>query len=535
MNTRFPFFLCFLLASFISHSQIPNEDFAKAFGGSGQNTLYDLHTFPGGENLICGSYSANMTLGTTLLSNLGGSDGLICKTDAQGNFLWAKSLSGPGNEIIRNMAIDQQGNIIVLGEFEASANFGGTQLNNEGETDGFLAKLTPDGGIIWVKSVSNENYAGFNEAGVDANGNIYAFGEFTNSITVGSTTLTTSSNRNVLLIKFSSDGNPIWAKTFGGIATKGANGLAVLPNGESLLTGYFVSVMQIGANNHTNNGLGDIYLAKFDGEGNPVWSTTIGGTGTDNGFALYTSTEGDIFLGGSFMNTMQVGTQTLTSNGEWDIFIAKFTSSGTPVWANSFGGSANDRLNDLLIDNQGSIYGFGWYQNTMPVGNETLTSLGEYDVFLIQLNSLGAAQDAFSFGGSSFDSGSAMAKDAGGNLYLGGNFFGSPLQVGNISVPPLNATNFFLVKLGNAPTSISNNINYSPDIQLIRDIENNQFKFLIRKDGLIQFFNPTGQDLFQSSVSAGEMIQVPIPGNQKLLFYRFNYPGGSLSGKIISP
>lgn len=535
MNLKNILFFYFLWLPLWGLCQIPSVDYAKAFGASGQNSLFDLHTLPGGENLIGGYYSANLTLGTTNLPNLGGSDGLITKTDAQGNFLWARSLSGPGNEIIRNITIDQQGDIIILGEFESGANFSGTQLSNDGEADGFLAKLNPDGGIIWVKSISNENYAGFNEVNVDANGNIYALGEFTNSISIGPTTLTTGTSKNILFVKFSPDGNPLWARTFGGTAQKAGNGLVVLPDGQAILTGYYVSVMQIGSTNHTNNGLADIFLAKFDTDGNPVWSRTMGGTGTDNGFALYTSSDGDIFLGGSFMNTMQVGTQTLTSNGQWDMFIAKFTAEGIPVWSTSFGGTSNDRLNDLLIDNQGNIYGFGWYQNTMAIGNESLTSLGEYDICLVQLNSLGIPQDALSFGGTSFDVASAMDQDASGNFYLGGHFFGGPFQVGNISVPQLNATNFFLVKLGNSPTEASKISRSFPNIQLFNDIQNQQLKIRIRNGGVIQFFSGTGQVLQEKTVSAGDILIPPVAKGQKLIFYQFSFSGGSSSGKIISP
>lgn len=513
--------------------QLPPVGFAKTFGASGQNTTYDIETLPGGENLIVGIYSANMTLGTTTLNNSGGSDGFVAKMDAAGNFIWAKSLSGPGDDLISAVKLDNQGNIILVGDYESGASFSGNQLTNGGEKDGFLAKLNASGEMVWLKTASNENHAHFFDVGLDESGNIYAWGGFSHSITMGSINLTTSTQQNVLLAKFNPNGEVLWAKTFGGGAQKTAVGISVTPNGESVVTGSFLSAMQIGSSNYTTNGLSDVFIAKYDSEGNPIWSTAFGGTQTDNGFAITCDDEGNIYAGGSFMQSMQVGSQSLTSNGEWDVYVAKFSPTGSLVWANSFGGSLNDRLNGLLVDGQGRVYGMGWFQNTMVVGSQSLVSQGGFDVFVFQLNSSGAPLNSFSFGGTSQDVGSDIGMDGGGNIYLAGSYFSNPMQVGSLTLVPSHATNHFLVKLGNQPTAQNPIFNETHGGLIISNNQVGGLHFHTKIEGELRIFNSKGQILWQQFLKNEEVLEFNQNKGSEVLFYQFLSGSKLIRGKLF--
>jgi hypothetical protein len=84
---------------------------------------------------------------------------------------------------------------------------------------------------------------------------------------------------------------------------------------------------------------------------------------------------------------MTVGNTTLTSAGAAEIFIIKLDSSGSHVWATSFGGTSNDDGRGIAVDASGSPYTTGYFEGSMTVGNTTLTSAGARDIFIIKLES----------------------------------------------------------------------------------------------------------------------------------------------------
>ena len=183
-------------------------------------------------------------------------------------------------------------------------------------------------------------------------------------------------------------------------------------------------------------GLKDIFIAKYDVQGRPAWGFSIGGIAggpgiDDEGTAIAVSPAGHIFVTGYFQGTADfdpgAGTAELTSQGFRDVFLASYTSDGEFRWAQSFGGSADDRGQDVTISGNEAVYFTGLFRETAQLssdsnGSNTATSGGEEDGYLLAMDQNAGFNWLFSYGGVSIDKGNQVGTDEAGNVYLLGVF-----------------------------------------------------------------------------------------------------------------
>jgi len=137
-----------------------------------------------------------------------------------------------------------------------------------------------------------------------------------------------------------------------------------------------------------------------------------------------------------------------------DVFVAKYDSSGTAVWANRLGGSSSDFGNSITVDAGQNVYVTGNYYSTfITFGASTLTNAGggNDDFFIAKFDSVGnPAWAKGSSGSTASDGGSAVATDLFGSVYATGHFSGITISFGSASIT--TAGGFFLVKYNSAGT-----------------------------------------------------------------------------------
>ncbi len=219
---------------------------------------------------------------------------------------------------------------------------------------------------------------------VDSNDNSYITGYFDGTAEFGSTTLTSSGGYDVFIAKVDSSGNYLWTVKAGGTGFYDrGNGIAVDSNGNSYITGYFDGTAEFGSTTLTSSGGYDVFIAKVDSSGNYLWTVKAGGTGFyDRGNGIAVDSNGNSYITGYFDGTAEFGSTTLSSAGEYDVFIAKVDSSGNYLWAVKAGGSDLDEGWGITVDSNGNSYITGYFYLTADFGSTTLTSAGETDVFI---------------------------------------------------------------------------------------------------------------------------------------------------------
>src|SRR5690606_23169601 len=131
---------------------------------------------------------------------------------------------------------------------------------------------------------------------------------------------------------------PHWARRAGGGTVDEATGISIDAAGNSYTTGYFTGTATFGAQTLISSGITDVFITKTDPDGNFLWAVKAGGTGADRALSIKADADGNSYVTGFFHGQATFGVQTLQSAGQQDVFIAKYATDGTMVWAMRAGG-----------------------------------------------------------------------------------------------------------------------------------------------------------------------------------------------------
>lgn len=379
-----------------------NVLWAKEAGGMDEDVAYSVAVDDSGNTYVAGFfYSSSITFDSTTLFNSGMSsyDMFLVKYNANGNVLWAKVDGGTGDDYAKAVTVDVWGQFYVSGSFGSpSIMFDSTTLTNTntGTDDIFLVKYAPDGNVLWAKAAGGTNPDFAYSVSVDTSGNIYIAGSFKSStISFDSTPLFNigAGSNDVFLTKYAPNGNVLWAKAAGGTGEDEAYSVAVDASGNTFLAGTFVSSsITFDSTTLTSSGSYEIFLAKYDSNGNILWAKGAVGGNTDVAKSVSVDASGNIFLAGYFLSTtLTFGSNTLSNNnsvGYPDIYVAKFASDGNILWAKATGGNGYDYAFSASVDASGNIYVAGFFRNfSITFGSTTLMNAnpGYEDLFLAKL------------------------------------------------------------------------------------------------------------------------------------------------------
>jgi hypothetical protein len=450
-------------------AQSPDWLWAKSAGGTFDDYGNSVATDANGNTFVCGYFeSPSITFGSYTLTNAGGRDIFLVKYDASGNVLWAKSAGGTEDDRGYSVATDANGNCFVTGFFYSSSiTFGSYTLTNAGGSDIFLVKYDASGNVLWAKSAGGtEDDRGYSVA-TDASGNCYVTGSFhSSSITFGSYTLTNAGYLDMFLVKYDANGNVIWAKSAGGTGDDDGNSVATDANGNCFVTGSFDSPsITFGSYTLTNANAGnmDMFLVKYDANGNVLWAKSAGGTDDDEGNSVATDANGNCFVTGGFWSlSITFGSYTLTNANavNMDMFLVKYDANGNVIWAKSAGGTDDDEGNSVATDANGNCFVTGSFESSsITFGSYTLTNAGNNDIFLVKYDASGNVIWAKSAGGTDNDWGNSVATDASGNCYVTGGFGSSSITFGSYTLTNASAdADIFLAKLSNTNGINDNNL-----------------------------------------------------------------------------
>src|SRR6185436_15718430 len=364
-----------------------NVVWAYGGGGAGVDYGYGISTDINRNVYVAGIFTSTITFGSTTLTTAGASDIFIAKFDSSGNVLWAEQAGGTNFDYCYKITADANGNTYISGHFSSDTiSFGNITLINSTFDNMFLAKYDSSGNAIWARSDGSDSFAGIR---ADNAGNIYLSGSFYNStITFGSTVLTNAdasgNTADLFIVKYDTAGNVIWAKEAGGTDDEGASSIDLDGNSNICITGYFTSSNLAFGSTILNCGsaYGDIFIAKYDSAGNPLWANQAGGTYNQQGTGIGTDGNNNVYVTGKFQSaTCSFGSITLTNaggaGGEEDVFVAKYDAAGNILWAMGAGGVLQDVSWDICTNAIGNAFITGYFWSTsISFGGTTLSNAG---------------------------------------------------------------------------------------------------------------------------------------------------------------
>ncbi|MCH8147677.1 MAG: SBBP repeat-containing protein [Planctomycetes bacterium] len=367
---------------------------------------------------------------------------------------WARSAGGVADDRGSDAAVDDVGNSYVTGSFQDTATFGLFTLTSvvvEDPRDIFVAKFDADGNVLWARSAGGTGSDVGEGIAIDADGNSYVTGFYESTATYGPFALTSAGARDIFVAKYDGSGNVLWATSAGGTSIDIGNSIAVDAAGNSYVTGDFFGTATFGPFTLTSLGSFDIFVVKYDTNGTVVWAQSAGGTGIfDMGKGIAVDSAGNGYVTGRFENTATFGPFTVTSDGDGDIFLAKYDTDGNVIWVRSAGGTLNDMGDGIGIDAVGNIYVTGLIRSTAAMFDLfTLTGDADYDLFLVKYDTNGTVLLAQSARIDPRFLTVTMAVDPAGNSYIAGNSEGTA-TFGPFSVGSVGGGDIFVAKYDSA-------------------------------------------------------------------------------------
>lgn len=196
--------------------------------------------------------------------------------------------------------------------------------------------------------------------------------------------------------------------------------------GNSIITGKFEGTVDFGGGALTSTSAFDIFIAKFDSSGNHVWSDSYGGIGEDNGTSVAVDALGNVIVTGQFEQSVDFGGGTLTSAGGLDIFLVKLDPSGAHIWSDHYGNDLNQWSLDVAVGASNEIALTGYFKGTVNFGGGDLTAsgTGTEDVFVARFDASGVHSWSDSYGDGDRQLARSVAIDGSGNLAITGRFEG---------------------------------------------------------------------------------------------------------------
>ena len=281
--------------------------------------------------------SPTIIFGSDTLTRIGGADMFIVKYDSIGNVLWAKRAGGVNSSnyscLATGISSDNSGNSYVVGYFSNDIlAFDSTIFINLNPcfNDIFIVKYDPNGKVLWAKTAGGNAYDWANSVAVNKYGDVYVAGQYgSDSITFGPTTLVNFGLDDIFLVKYDSSGNIKWAKSTGGTEADNAYSVAADTSGNAYLAGWFKDdTIAFGTTTLTNNGIANIFIAKYDTSGNVIWAKSAGGNNLDYANSVAVNSSGNAYITGTMGSpSITLGSDVLTNAGVWDMFIAKLDAT----------------------------------------------------------------------------------------------------------------------------------------------------------------------------------------------------------------
>ncbi len=366
-----------------------------------------------------------------LISGLGGAI-TSAAAAATPSYAWATKAGGKKHVVAKGVSALPDGSSIITGYFTDTATFGATSLISAGFDDTFTAKVNANGTYVWAIRGGSGTYDDYAN-GVSAlpDGSSIITGQFSYTATFGSTTLRSDDeSADTFTAKVNANGTYAWATRGGGPGYDGANGVSALPDGSSIITGFFSGTATFGGTTLTSAGsdpvVRDIFTAKVNADGTYAWATRGGGTGGDEARGVSALPDGSSIITGEFRGTATFGATTFTSAGPMDTFTAKVNADGTYAWATKGGGTDYDQAWGVSALPDGSSIITGNFAGTATFGATILISDNKEDhTFTAKVNADGTYAWATKVRGTGYDGAKGVSALPDGSSIITGDFTGT--------------------------------------------------------------------------------------------------------------
>ena len=376
-------------------------DWTTPAGGAGEEAAYGLASYGDGSSLVAGYFHGDAMFGPVTQKAIGRADVFIARVDKDGNFLWSRRAGGTEYDSAEAASALADGGAIVAGYFEKEASFGSITLKaiDEYDQDGFITKVDADGQFQWAVSVSGPQLQTVRSVATLTDGSAVIAGTFTGTAKLGEFTLNSDEEwgSDAYIAKLNSDGEFEWAQRIGGSDFIRIEDISSNASNDIVIAGTFSETAVFGEKSISSAGYADAFVAKFNSQGQFDWVTKAGGTGDDYGHGVTNFSGGDVLLTGGFEERANFGeTQLSAEIPSSEAYAARINGrTGSFVWATQAEGSGTGQSTrgfDVSSWNDGTAAIAGYFRNNARFGQTSLreSAAGEGDGFMATIDANGA-------------------------------------------------------------------------------------------------------------------------------------------------
>jgi hypothetical protein len=447
-------FLCIFLLVIIpiTHAQ----QWVLQDGGNGDDFGTSIIADKYGNIYATGCFSMSATFGTTVLNSIGDNDAFLVKYDTSGNFIWAKRFGGSGMLCRNRIAIDNNDNIIITGEFEFSDSIQiGSLLftTNNNFANSFVAKFDTTGNVIWANI--NEGYVLFNDIAIDSNNNINIIGTIGGHSVFGTDTIIpyydasmgiAFNSPDIIIAQYSSSGLLNWVKKAGGHGKDYGNSITTDFENNIYITGAIDIIANFDTIiKNTTNGtynLPDVFVAKLNTYGDFLSVKNYGGYSSNSKGEKIKFINNQLYFAGQFSNSIILDQDTLVDLDK--TFISKTDTLFNFLWVKK---TAGFNIFGMDIDHNKNIYFAGEFKGIAIFGTDTLTTFIDTEAYISKTDSNGLFIWSKQGGGKYFDCSFSLCLDPRDNAYITG-YFSDTAKFGafNLITVPYYLTDVFIAK-----------------------------------------------------------------------------------------
>ena len=350
------------------------------------------------------------------------------------NLQWSTFYGGSGDERATGVATDIAGNVFATGYTSSInfPTVSGTQVTNAGNIDAFVMKINSAGNTVnWATYYGGGDSDFGARIALDQSGNVIVVGTTASTnfpITGNAHQSTKSNNQDAFVVKLNGNGVPIWSTYFGGNGTDQGKGISTDAAGNIFIAGQTASSNLAGTAGKFQSTFGggtiDGFASKFSAAGVLSWTTYLGGGASDEAADIATATNGDLYVGGTtFSSNFPAGGFQPNRPGNADGFLTRLDSAGADTtWSTYFGGSDEDRVYGVAVNTSGDVFIAGESNSTnLPVVTNSYRPfpLGT-DAFVAKFNATGMRTYGSFLGGSFTDYASDVHASSGNSVTIVG-------------------------------------------------------------------------------------------------------------------
>ncbi len=411
------------------------------FGGLGIDTPKDMAIAADGSVYVVGYFDGELDAGPggKLKAQLPDpdpkakkkvvttSDAYLVKVGPDGKIAWARSWGAKRDDVALGVAV--QGDLVaVVGNFLDSLEIGTLEARAANSDDAYVVAFDSKGTAQWLYTAGGVDSDGANTIVAAPDGGWYVGGSFMKVASFEPTRqeYKAKGGTDAFLVKLTRSGDFEWVKTFGGNYNDTILHLALDPRGSIYIQGHFKDKSDWGGGPLVAGGGSDndVVLAKYDSNGDHLWSKRFGNAFNDVAGGLAVDPAGNVTMVGSFDKSVTFGEgDDHISKGEADIFIARFDTEGKLAWARTYGGDREDVGWGIAADAAGNTVMTGWFQSSIDWGKTTLPeskSAGNKDVFAIKHDADGNVVWVQTWGDKDHDQGRGVVIDPKGDIIVTG-------------------------------------------------------------------------------------------------------------------